>query len=152
MGKWARKRQKNSLKDESYRILHRMYENGKGRSKKKDKENLVDTRNFINSYSTLMTYNKEMKKFINYILKNYPDVKRMRYLKNYVNEYLQKLIDADKNAYTISTAKAAIAKTLQLDYSAFIETQKKEIRNIKRSRFCKKVTIYLKRSMIFSLN
>lgn len=138
MGKWARKRQKNSLRDESYRILHRMYENGKGRSKKEDKENLVDTRNFIYSSSTLMTYNKEMKKFINFILEKYPDVKRIRYLKNYVNEYLQKLIDADKSAYTISTAKAAIAKTLQLDYSAFIETPKRERRNIKRSRFCKK--------------
>lgn len=96
MGKWARKRQKNTLKDESYRILNRMYENGKGRSKKEDKENLVDTRNFIYSSSTLITYNKEMKKFINFILEKYPNVKRIRYLKNYANEYIQKLIDEGK--------------------------------------------------------
>lgn len=134
----SKKRQKNTLKDESYRILYKMYENGKGRSKKEDKENLIDTRNIIYSSSTLMTYNKQMKKFINFILENYPDVKRLRYLKNYVNEYLQKLIDDGKSAYTISTAKAAIAKTLKLDYSAFIETPKRERRNIKRSRFCKK--------------
>lgn len=138
MGKWARKRQKNTLKDESYRILYKMYENGKGRSKKEDKKNLIDTRNIIYSSSTLMTYNKQMKKFINFILENYPDVKRLRYLKNYVNEYLQKLIDDGKSAYTISTAKAAIAKTLKFDYSAFIETPKRERKNIKRSRSCKK--------------
>lgn len=138
MGKWARKRQKNSLKDESYRILHRIYENGKGRSKKEDKENMVNQKNLIYSSSTLMTYHKEMKKFINFILENYPEIKRLRYLKKYANQYIQKLIDEGKSAYTISTAKAAIAKTLQLDYSAFIETPKKERGNIKRSRSCKK--------------
>lgn len=138
MGKRARKRQKNTLKDEFYRILHRMYENGKGRSKKEDKENLVDTRKLIYSSSTLMTYHKEMKKFINFILDNYPEIKRLRYLKKYANQYIQKLIDNGKSAYTISTAKAAIAKTLQLDYSTFIETPKRERRNIKRSRPCKK--------------
>lgn len=115
-----------------------MYENGKGRSKKEDKENMVDQKNLIYSSSTLMTYHKEMKKFINFILENYPEIKRLRYLKNYVNEYIQKLIDNGKSAYTISTAKAAIAKTLQLDYSTFIETPKRERGNIKRSRSCKK--------------
>lgn len=138
MGKWARKRQKNSLKDESYRILYSMYENGKGRSKKEDKENMVDQRNLIYSSSTLKTYHKEMKKFINFILENYPEIKRLRYLKKYANQYIQKLIDEGKSAYTISTAKAAIAKTLQLDYSDFIETPKRERRKIKRSRTCKK--------------
>lgn len=138
MGKWARKRQKNSLKDESYRILYSMYENGKGRSKKEDKENMVGQRNLIYSSSTLKTYHKEMKKFINFILENYPEIKRLRYLKKYANQYIQKLIDEGKSAYTISTAKAAIAKTLQLDYSDFIETPKRERRKIKRSRTCKK--------------
>lgn len=129
MGKWARKRKRNTLKDESYRILYSMYENGKGRSKKEDKENMVNQKNLIYSSSTLMTYHKEMKKFINFILENYPEIKRLRYLKNYVNEYIQKLID---------NGKSAIAKTLKLDYSDFIETPKRERRNIKRSRTCKK--------------
>lgn len=52
-----------------------MYENGKGRSKKEDKENMVNQKNLIYSSSTLMTYHKEMKKFINFILENYPEIK-----------------------------------------------------------------------------
>ena len=34
MGKWATKRKRNTLKNETYKVLKDMYDNGKGRSKK----------------------------------------------------------------------------------------------------------------------
>ena len=138
MGKWATKRQRNTLKNETYRVLKDMYDNGKGRSKKSDKENAIDQRSFIYSSSTFLTYKKEMNKFIKFMTVNYPEVKRLRKLKEYANEYLQTLINQNKSAYSIATAKAAIAKTLGLDYSSFIETPKRERKNIKRSRKAEK--------------
>lgn len=138
MGKWARKRSKNTLKDESYRTLLKMYEGGKGRNKKEDKNNLVDLSEFIYSSSTFKTYYSEMKKFIKYIGNHHPEVKRLRQLKIYANEYLQSLIDDKKSAYTITTAKSAIAKTLKLDYSHFIETPSRNRSNIKNNRHSKK--------------
>lgn len=138
MGKWAKKRVRNTLYDEVYRTLISMYQRGKGRNKKKDKENLVDQSELIYSANTYKTYHREMKRFIKYILEHHPDIKRLRHTKKYANEYIQFLIDGGKSAYTITTAKSALAKTLRMDYSDFIQTPSRKRANIKRSRSHKK--------------
>lgn len=133
MGKWAKKRAKNTIKDEIYKRLSTMLKSGMGRSRNLDKRTHED-KNHIYSSRTYKTYHNEAKRFATWCIKNHPEVKRLKDCKKYVNEYLQNQIDENKSAWTISTQKAALAKTFGVDYNAFIATPARERRNIKRSR------------------
>lgn len=133
MGRWAKKKQKNTIKDEIYLRLNNMREAGHGRSRNEDKKNGIDKK-YIYSSNTYKTYLREAKKFATWCMKQHPNVKHLKDLKPYVNEYLQSQIDAGMSSWTITTRKAAIAKTLNMDYSSFIQTPSRERKNIKRSR------------------
>lgn len=133
MGKWAKKRAKNTIKDEIYKRLNGMFQSGMGRSRNTDKQNGVD-REYIYSSRTYKTYHNEAKRFAVWCTKTHPEVKHLKQCKQYVNEYLQHQIDSSKSAWTISTQKAALAKLFGVDYASFIATPPRERRNIKRSR------------------
>lgn len=133
MGRWKNKKNKNTIKDEIFRRLNNMRENGHGRSRNEDKKNGVD-KNYIYSSKTYKTYLREAKLFASWCIKQNPDLKHLKQLKPYANAYLQSQIDAGMSAWTISTRKAAIVKALNMNYSTFIQTPARERKNIKRSR------------------
>ena len=53
--------------------------------------------------------------------------------RGYVDEYLLHLVELERSAYSITTAKAALAKVFQTEATQFIDTPQ-ERANIKRSR------------------
>ena len=51
-----------------------------------------------------------------------------------IDEYLQHLIDIKRSAYSIATAKAALAKVFGVEATQFIATPPRLRANVKRSR------------------
>lgn len=133
MGKWSKKRAKNTIKDDIYKRLNSMFQSGMGRSRNIDKKSGLD-REYIYSSKTYKTYHNEGKRFAVWCMKNHPEVKHLKQCKKYVNDYLQSQIAGNKSAWTISTQKAALAKLFGVDYNYFIATPSRERKNIKRSR------------------
>ena len=109
----------------------------------------MDSSKIIYSFSTFKTYYNEMKKYIKYVSEHHPEVKRLRFPKNMLIN-IQKLIEDDKSAYTITTAKSANSKTLKIDYSYFVNTPSRNRMNINNNRN-PKITIFLKKDLIFIL-
>lgn len=134
MGRWADRNKKNTIKDEVYQRLSKMFKEGKGRNRHEDKKHGLD-RQYIYSERTYRTYMNEAKHFRLWISENHPECRHLRDCRKYVNEYLQSLIDDGKSAYTITTRKAALVKLFGVDYSAFMETPSRYRRNITRSRY-----------------
>lgn len=133
MGKWAKKRAKNTIKDEIYNRLSTLFEKGNGRSRNVDKRNGVD-REYIYSSKTYKTYHNECKRFAVWCRKTHPEVKHLKQCKQYVNEYLEHQISLNKSPWTLTTQKAALAKLFGVDYNSFIGTPPRERSKIKRSR------------------
>lgn len=133
MGKWAKKRAKNTIKDEIYNRLSTLFEKGNGRSRSQDKINGVD-RNYIYSSKTYKTYHNESKRFAVWCRKTHPEVKHLKQCKQYVNEYLEHQISLNKSPWTLTTQKCALAKLFGVDYASFIASPPRERSKIKRSR------------------
>lgn len=133
MGKWAKKRAKNTIKDEIYNRLSTLFEKGNGRSRSQDKIDGVD-RNYIYSSKTYKTYHNESKRFAVWCRKTHPEVKHLKQCKQYVNEYLEHQISLNKSPWTLTTQKSALAKLFDVDYNSFIGTPPRERSKIKRSR------------------
>ena len=133
MGKWANKRAKNTIKDEIYNRLSKMFKAGNGRSRNIDKRNGVD-REYIYSSKTYKTYHNECKRFAVWCRKTHPEVKHLKQCKQYVNEYLEYQISLNKSPWTLTTQKCALAKLFGVDYNSFIGTPPRERSKIKRSR------------------
>lgn len=133
MGKWAKKRAKNTIKDEIYNRLSKLFKAGNGRSRNVDKRNGVD-REYIYSSKTYKTYHNECKRFAVWCRKTHPEVRHLKECKKYVNEYLTYQISSDKSPWTLTTQKAALAKLYGVDYASFIATPPRERSKIKRSR------------------
>lgn len=146
-GRWARKRrlkrereQKNQpmKKAESYRKtarlrLQEMYERGFGSQRSSDKTN-ADTRDKIYSKNTFETYKRQFRYFADWLSEAHIDAHTLDDARQYVDEYLLHLIELKRSAYSISTAKAALAKVFQTEATQFIDTPSRERANIKRSR------------------
>lgn len=118
-----------------------------GQSKKADKAKyLIDdfgnktlvkedeTKDKIYSWSTYKTYLKHTNYFVQWCRETY-NCKTLKQCEKHINEYLQKLIDENKSAYTIKMTACAIAKLYNCSSKDFIETPKRQRQNIKRSRF-----------------
>ena len=133
MEKWAKKRAKNTIKDEIYKRLSTLFEKGNGRSRSQDKIDGVD-RNYIYSSKTYKTYHNESKRFAVWCRKTHPEVKHLKQCKQYVNEYLEHQISLNKSPWTLTTQKSALAKLFGVDYNSFIATPPRERSKIKRSR------------------
>ncbi len=136
MGRWKRKseeRNNRRIKEEIYTIFSRMFQNGKGRSRHADKDAGED-RGRIYSERTYRTYMQQAKQFRKWIRENHGECSKLKDCKAFINEYLTHLIEEGKSAYTITTAKSALCKLFQCDFSEFIETPGRYRRNITRSR------------------
>lgn len=133
--RWDKKKNKFTLTGDVYNSLNSKLQAGMGRNKHKDKKQGLD-KNYIYSGSTFQSYKQQAKQFAKYARKNFPDVKNIRDVKiKHVNTYLNYLIEQDRSAWTINTAKCSIAKALDLSTTQFIETPKRQRKNITRSRY-----------------
>lgn len=143
-GRWARKRQKMKEKaqqnqnKESYRKsarlrLQDMVNAGMGSKRSKDKAE-ADTRNKIYSKATFETYKQQFRHFADWLEQAHPEAKTLEDARAFVDEYLKHLIELERSAYSISTAKAAIAKVMGVEATQFIATPPRLRADIKRSR------------------
>lgn len=146
-GRWARKRrlrrergQQNQpkAKAESYRKtarlrLQTMFKEGFGSKRSSDKAN-ADTRNKIYSKNTFETYKRQFRYFADWLSEAHREAYTLDDARQYVDEYLLHLVKLERSAYSITTAKAALAKVFQTDATQFVGTPPRERANIKRSR------------------
>lgn len=134
-GRWAKKRQN---KKESYRKtarlrLQAMLKAGLGSKRSKDKAE-DDTKNKIYSKATFETYKQQFRHFAEWLDKAHPEAETLEDARGFVDEYLRHLIELERSAYSISTAKAAIAKVMGVEATQFIATPPRLRADIKRSR------------------
>lgn len=141
-GRWNKKRQKRKEKalqqKESYRKtarlrLQAMLKAGMGSKRSKDKAE-ADTKNKIYSKATFETYKQQFRHFADWLDKAHPEAVTLEDARAFVDEYLRHLIELERSAYSISTAKAAIAKIMGVEATQFISTPPRLRANIKRSR------------------
>ena len=140
-GRWARKRQKKKEKaqqKESYRKtarerLQAMVNAGMGSKRSEDKSE-ADTKNKIYSKATFKTYKQQFKHFADWLEKAHPEAETLEDARAFVDDYLRHLIELERSAYSISTAKAAIAKIMGVEATQFIATPPRLRADIKRSR------------------
>lgn len=134
-GRWAKKRQN---KKESYRKtarlrLQAMLKAGLGSKRSMDKAE-ADTKNKIYSKATFETYKQQFRHFAEWLDKAHPEAETLEDARGFVDEYLRHLIELERSAYSISTAKAAIAKVMGVEATQFIATPPRLRADIKRSR------------------
>lgn len=141
-GRWNKKRQKRKEKalqqKENYRKtarlrLQAMLKAGLGSKRSKDKAE-ADTKNKIYSKATFETYKQQFRHFADWLDKAHPEAFTLEDARGFVDEYLRHLIELERSAYSISTAKAAIAKVMGVEATQFISTPPRLRANIKRSR------------------
>lgn len=140
-GRWANKRKKRKKKaqqKESYRKtarerLQAMVNAGLGSKRSEDKSE-ADTKNKIYSKATFKTYKQQFKHFADWLEKAHPEAETLEDARAFVDEYLKHLIELERSAYSISTAKAAIAKVMGVEATQFIATPPRLRADIKRSR------------------
>lgn len=141
-GRWNKKRKKRKEKalqqKESYRKtarlrLQAMLKAGMGSKRSEDKAE-ADTRNKIYSKATFETYKQQFRHFADWLNKAHPEAVTLEDARAFVDEYLRHLIELERSAYSISTAKAAIAKIMGVEATQFISTPPRLRANIKRSR------------------
>lgn len=143
-GRWARKRrlrrerEQAGPKVDSYRKtarlrLQEMFKAGFGNKRSSDKTN-ADTRNKIYSKNTFETYKRQFRYFADWLSEAHKEAYTLTDARQYVDEYLLHLVELERSAYSITTAKAALAKVFQTEATQFIDTPARERANIKRSR------------------
>ena len=141
-GRWNKKRQKRKeqalQQKEGYRKtarlrLQAMLKAGMGSKRSKDKAE-ADTKNKIYSKATFETYKQQFRHFADWLEKAHPEAETLEDAREFVNEYLRHLIELERSAYSISTAKAAIAKIMGVEATQFIATPPRLRADIKRSR------------------
>lgn len=141
-GRWNKKRKKRKEKalqqKESYRKtarlrLQAMLKAGMGSKRSKDKAE-ADTKNKIYSKATFETYKQQFRHFADWLEKAQPEAFTLEDARGFVDEYLRHLIELERSAYSISTAKAAIAKIMGVEATQFIATPPRLRADIKRSR------------------
>jgi len=141
-GRWNKKRKKRKEKalqqKESYRKtarlrLQAMLKAGLGSKRSKDKAE-ADTKNKIYSKATFETYKQQFRHFADWLDKAHPEAFTLEDARGFVDEYLRHLIELERSAYSISTAKAAIAKVMGVEATQFIATPPRLRVDIKRSQ------------------
>ena len=138
-GRWAKRRQKKKAQSkESYRKtarerLQAMVNAGMGSKRSEDKAE-ADTKNNIYSKATFKTYKQQFRHFADWLEQAHPEAKTLEDARAFVDDYLRHLIELERSAYSISTAKAAIAKIMGVETTQFIATPPRLRADIKRSR------------------
>jgi hypothetical protein len=126
-------RSKNEDKKDAGREFDQLVRRGEAPAMTKQEYINNAIRDKIYSINTYGTYAKHNNYFWEYCEKEH-GCKTLEQCKQYVDEWLQKRIDAGLSAYTISMEKAALCKVYQVDASAFIDTPERARGNITRSR------------------
>lgn len=141
-GRWGKKRQKRKEKAQQKKVSYRktarlrlqaMLKAGLGSERSKDKAE-ADTKNKIYSKATFETYKQQFRHFADWLDKAHPEAFTLEDARGFVDEYLRHLIELERSAYSISTAKAAIAKIMGVEATQFIATPPRLRADIKRSR------------------
>lgn len=141
-GRWGKKRQKRKEKAQQKKMSYRksarlrlqaMLKAGMGSERSKDKVE-ADTKNKIYSKATFETYKQQFRHFADWLEKAHPEAETLEDARQFVDEYLRHLIELERSAYSISTAKAAIAKIMGVEATQFIATPPRLRADIKRSR------------------
>lgn len=140
-GRWALKRRLKREREQagqSYRRtarlrLQEMFKAGFGNKRSSDKTD-ADTQNKIYSKNTFETYKRQFNYFADWLAEAHKEAYTLADARQYVDEYLLHLIELERSAYSITTAKAALAKVFQTEATQFIDTPPRERANIKRSR------------------
>lgn len=141
-GRWGKKRQKRKEKAQQKKVSYRksarlrlqaMLKAGVGSKRSKDKSE-ADTKNKIYSKATFETYKQQFRHFADWLEKAHPEAFTLEDARGFVDEYLRHLIELERSAYSISTAKAAIAKIMGVEATQFIATPPRLRADIKRSR------------------
>lgn len=141
-GRWAKQRRLKKEKEQKVpsfsqvgqERLMEMLRAGFGRSRSLDKAR-GETKNRIYSKQSYVTYKNQFKYFSNWVKETNPDVRSIDEARTLVNGYLQYLIDQNRSAYSIATAKAALSKVFRTDATQFIATPIRRRADVKRSRF-----------------
>ena len=141
-GRWGKKRQKRKEKAQQKKVSYRktarlrlqvMLKAGLGSKRSKDKAE-ADTKNKIYSKATFETYKQQFRHFADWLDKAHPEAFTLEDARGFVDECLRHLIELERSAYSISTAKAAIAKVMGVEATQFIATPPRLRADIKRSR------------------
>lgn len=141
-GRWAKQRRLKKEKEQKIpsfsqvgqERLMEMLRAGFGRSRSLDKAR-GETKNRLYSKQSYVTYKNQFKYFSNWVKETNPDVRSIDEARTLVNGYLQYLIDQNRSAYSIATAKAALSKIFRTDATQFIATPIRRRADVKRSRF-----------------
>ncbi|ORP05124.1 hypothetical protein B7693_00095 [Streptococcus mitis] len=141
-GRWAKKRRLKkekeskipSFKQVGQERLMEMFREGFGQSRSLDKLR-GETKNRIYSKQSYITYKNQFRYFSDWVKETHPDVRSIDEARTLVNKYLQYLIDQNRSAYSIATAKASLSKVFQTDATQFIATPIRRRADVQRSRF-----------------
>lgn len=140
-GRWGKKRknrkekaqQKESYRKTAKKRLQDMLNVGMGSKRSEDKAE-ADTKNKIYSKATFKTYKQQFKHFADWLKEAHPEAVTLEDAREFVDDYLRHLIELERSAYSISTAKAALAKVMGVEATQFIATPPRLRADIKRSR------------------
>lgn len=141
-GRWAKQRRLKKEKEQkvpSYNKvgqerLMEMFRAGFGKSRSLDKLR-GETKNRIYSKQSYITYKNQFRYFSNWVKEKHPEAHSIEEVRVLIDEYLKHLMDLERSAYSISTAKAALVKVFQTDSTQFIATPIRRRADVKRSRF-----------------
>ena len=141
-GRWAKKRRLKKEKENKIpsfsqvgqERLMGMFREGFGKSRSLDKLR-GETKNRIYSKQSYITYKNQFRYFSNWVKEKHPEAHSIEEARVLIDEYLQYLMDLERSAYSISTAKAALVKVFQTDSTQFIATPIRRRADVKRSRF-----------------
>ena len=140
--RWAKQRRLKKEKEQkvpSYNKvgqerLMEMFRAGFGKSRSLDKLR-GETKNRIYSKQSYLTYKNQFRYFSNWVKEKHPEAHSIEEARILIVEYLKHLMDLDRSAYSISTAKAALVKVFQTDATQVVATPIRRRADVKRSRF-----------------
>lgn len=140
--RWAKQRRLKKEKEQkvpSYNKvgqerLMEMFRAGFGKSRSLDKLR-GETKNRIYSKQSYLTYKNQFRYFSNWVKEKHPEAHSIEEARILIDEYLKHLMDLDRSAYSISTAKAALVKVFQTDATQVVATPIRRRADVKRSRF-----------------
>ena len=140
--RWAKQRRLKKEKEQkvpSYNKvgqerLMEMFRAGFGRSRSLDKAR-GETKNRIYSKQSYLTYKNQFRYFSNWVKEKHPEAHSIEEARILIDEYLKHLMDLERSAYSISTAKAALVKVFKTDATQLIATPIRRRADVKRSRF-----------------
>ena len=82
----------------------------------------AETQNKIYSKNTFETYKRQFRYFADWLSETHKEALTLADARGYVDEYLLHLVELERSAYSITTAKAALAKVFQTEATQFIDT------------------------------